>query len=287
MRKDLLLLGTYTLVCFYRFYSNLNCFYCRASHHQFFVQKEKKLMWCKVPKAASTSWLFAFLSLAHVPMSEIPEDNGMGLHAFLREKYPMLTKNLFKKMLPQTIKFLVARHPFERVISAYVDKLENYTRDVEYRGGYYYAMYGHDIVSTYRHKYKLKFPENPLFDRREPSFLEFVEYLIDTPLEKFDEHWKPIFILCPPCHFSFDIIIKMETFKEDTNFLLNQRDLDVNILARKHQAKGSDGKELAKRLFSQVPKRMVESLHKKYRVDFDTFEYDLEEYIELAPSDSD
>merc|ERR1711892_1030797 len=32
----------------------------RTSHHQFFVQKEHGLMWCKVPKAASTSWLHAY-----------------------------------------------------------------------------------------------------------------------------------------------------------------------------------------------------------------------------------
>ena len=81
----------------------------------------------------------------------------MGLHAFLREKYPLLTKNLFKKFLPQTLKFLVVRHPFERVMSAYVDKLESQTRDVQYRGGYYYAMYGHDIVAKHRHKYKHRY----------------------------------------------------------------------------------------------------------------------------------
>ena len=81
----------------------------------------------------------------------------MGLHAFLREKYPLLTKNLFKKFLPQTLKFLVVRHPFERVMSAYVDKLESQTRDVQYRGGYYYAMYGHDIVAAHRHKYKHRY----------------------------------------------------------------------------------------------------------------------------------
>ena len=43
------------------------------SHHQFFVQKEHQLMWCKVPKAASTSWLHAFLQLANVPQHQMPE----------------------------------------------------------------------------------------------------------------------------------------------------------------------------------------------------------------------
>ena len=30
-------------------------------------------MWCKVPKAASTSLLHAYLELAHVPHHQIPE----------------------------------------------------------------------------------------------------------------------------------------------------------------------------------------------------------------------
>ena len=45
----------------------------RTSHHQFFVQKDHGLMWCKVPKAASTSLLHAYLKLAHVPHHQIPE----------------------------------------------------------------------------------------------------------------------------------------------------------------------------------------------------------------------
>lgn len=258
----------------------------RSSHHQFFVQKEYNLMWCKVPKAASTSWLYAFLNLAQVPQSQIPEDNGLGLHAFLREKYPLLTKNLFKKLITQSIKFLVVRHPFERLMSAYVDKLESYSRDVEYRGGYYYAMYGHDIVASYRAKYKQKFPDNPLFERKEPSFVEFVEYLIETPLDKYDEHWKPIFVLCPPCHFNFDIIVKMETFKRDTEFLLNQRGLDSGLLTRKHSTKSGDqDQDLRRRLFSQLSKKMVSALRDKYRIDLTMFEYDVEEYTQIA-SDS-
>ena len=74
-------------------------------------------------------------------------------------------------------------------------------------------------MARLRPKYQQKFPKNPLFMKKEPSFVEFVEYLIKTPVTKYDEHWKPQFLLCPPCHFKFDVIVKMETFdrwKQDT-----------------------------------------------------------------------
>merc|ERR1711892_626085 len=254
----------------------------RTSHHQFFVQKEHGLMWCKVPKAASTSWLHAYLRLAHVPEYEIPEDNSMGLHAFLREKYPLLAKNLNKQMMPVSLKFLVVRHPFERVMSAYIDKIEDYKRDLKYRGGYYYAMYGADIVGRYRHQYREKFPDHPLFQRKEPSFPEFVSYLLETPITKYDEHWRPIFLLCPPCHFKFDVIVKMDTFNRDTQFILNQRDLKDISLHKKNSAKSKKENDLSKRLFSQISKKMVKALKEKFRIDFEMFEYDSGEFVRYA-----
>ena len=47
-----------------------------------------------------------------------------------------------------------------------------------FRGGYYHAMYGGDIVDTYRDRYRERFPNHYLFSRKEPSFVEFVHYLI-------------------------------------------------------------------------------------------------------------
>ena len=56
-----------------KFHTLMSSTIARMSHHQFFVQKEHHLMWCKVPKAASTSWLHAFLQLANVPQHQMPE----------------------------------------------------------------------------------------------------------------------------------------------------------------------------------------------------------------------
>ena len=73
----------------------------------------------------------------------------------------------------------------------------------------------------------------------------------------------------------------METFNQDTDFLLRQRELSHNLISKKHSVK-VDSSELRQRLFSQVSKKMVESLHSKYRVDFEMFEYDVEEYLKFA-----
>jgi len=241
-------------------------------------------MWCKVPKAASTSWLHAFLSLAHVPSHEIPEDNGMGLHAMLRDKYPRLSKNLNNKYMPASIKFMVVRHPFERIMSAYADKIQDYNRDLKYRGGYYFAMYGSEIVQNYRPRYQAKFPKNPLFLQKEPSFVEFVHYLIETPVSKHDEHWRPMFILCPPCHFNFDIIVKMETFKRDTDFILSQVGLSEKIsFAKSHTTLGkSPGRNLKLEYFSQLSKKMVMALYEKYKIDFEMFGYEIVDFFKYA-----
>lgn len=263
----------------------------KTSHHQFFVQKDVGLLWCKVPKAASTSWLFAYLQMAGVPEHEIPRDNGMGLHGLLRDKYPMLAKNLNKQYMPTSLKFMVVRHPFERIISAYMDKLSNYNRDLKYRGGYYYAMYGGDIVAKYRETYLQKYPRNKILLRKEPSFIEFVHYIIETPITEYDEHWRPQFLLCPPCFFKFDIIVKMETFQRDTQFILAQKDLLGTIsLDRKHALRGKQEEStenMSAQLFSQLSQKMVRALYEKYKIDFKMFDYKIDDYIKLAKDSTD
>ena len=90
---------------------------------------------------------------------------------------------------------MVVRHPFERILSAYRDKLEDLSRDIEAREGYYYTMYGKHIVAEYRDPRDRANMTGVL----EPSWREFVTYLLNTPATKYDEHWMPMWMLCSPC----------------------------------------------------------------------------------------
>lgn len=45
----------------------------------------------------------------------------------------------------------------------------------------------------------------------EPTFREFVHYLIDTDLASYgDDHWMPYYLFCTPCLVKYDIIAKVD-----------------------------------------------------------------------------
>ena len=146
--------------------------------------QKNSLIWCKVPKAGSSTWTYNFLKLAGV-------DRKNHIHKELRNFYPRQSSN---KVMQDTFRFMVVRHPFERILSAYRDKLEDISRDLEARDGHYYTMYGKHIVAEYRDK-----KDRNLTNVLEPTWREFITYILNTPATKYDEHWMPIWMLCSPC----------------------------------------------------------------------------------------
>ena len=118
---------------------------------------------------------------------------------------------------------MVVRHPFERILSAYRDKLEDLSRDIEAREGYYYTMYGKHIVAEYRDPRDRANMTGVL----EPSWREFVTYLLNTPATKYDEHWMPMWMLCSPC------IIRL-SWSNGEHFLVNLQNtfLDMTLFPR-------------------------------------------------------
>merc|ERR1719410_772924 len=102
------------------------------------------------------------------------------------------------------ISFIVVQDPFERLVSAYLDKIsKKYTRDsVEWES------FG--VVQEY-------IRDNIRKETREglvPTFAEFAEYITEEVTElnpRINNHWKPIYYNCAPCIEKYNIIMKMET----------------------------------------------------------------------------
>merc|ERR1712029_7009 len=148
----------------------------RPTWQQLICSKEHKLSFCPVYKSASTFILKKFLTIA--PSGKYDKESVKHLEnqanvlarkefGYLEnwEKYPEFTKN------GQTIIFV--RHPFERLLSAFRDKLE----DPSVKGGrfneYYYNKYGRRMVMYYR-KEKITGPTY-----KYPRFSEFIDFIVD------------------------------------------------------------------------------------------------------------
>jgi len=233
--------------------------------------KSNSLTWCKVPKAGSSTWTFNFLKLAGV-------DIKSKLHRELRNHYPKQSSNA---VLKDTYRFMVVRHPFERILSAYRDKLEDLSRDIQARDGYYYTMYGKHIVAEYRDK-----TDANLTGIIEPTWKEFITYILNTPATKYDEHWMPIWMLCSPCIIRYDAVSKMETFSEDTQFILQQAGLEDKLSVEWMHRTGTGGSsDTIVDYFSLLTQSEMAALFRKYQLDFELYGYDPEPFFDIAQAD--
>jgi hypothetical protein len=180
---------------------------------------------------------------------------------------------LYAKTLNDTVKngagnftkFIFVHHPFERLVSAYQDKL-----------GINNLMY-HKILGTVIVR---KFRKNPsrlsLEMGNDVTFPEFVTFVIDEwkkmkrPL---DAHWRPIFDLCLPCEMQFHFIGKFETLNRDVDYLL--RKLNETDLSRLFagQPKAKTTSSLWKESMKQISLQQLSDLNQMYANDFRLFGY--------------
>ena len=171
--------------------------------------------------------------------------------------------------------FTFVRHPFERLVSAYKDK----------------------IVGQKKHLNPLQVQKyKNLFQKRNamsfPDFIDLIlkEFKSDTPV---NGHWNTLSNSCLHCTIPYDVIGKLETFNEDLNYIVLKLGLQ-NVLSIKDIEKDSKNKSNYKtrekkteifKYFSQLTKGKFEELWKIYRIDFEMFGYDASDYLRLNLSE--
>jgi len=259
---------------------------------------KERLLYCPVFKAASTTWLINYLKLSN---STIDPKVG-NLHTRITNIFPAPTGyKLRKKIFEESLKFLIVRHPFERLVSAYRDKLAGFTRHPGY------LRMRKLIIQHYRKK--------PSRDNSTiPTFREAVDFVL-YELEKMergssniniDGHFMPYSRRCMPCGMDYDVIIKFETLEEDSDYIINQCGLQDRISlthenraptgTKTEQGFKEKGKKKAKKskslpappqssslvaldYFKDISEHKIKQLYKHYRLDFLIFGYSADDYL--------
>ncbi|ODN04703.1 Carbohydrate sulfotransferase 14, partial [Orchesella cincta] len=231
---------------------------------------ELQQMWCLVPKAASTSWSRKIVELVQSEkMRKDLRNQSVPLQVILRKYYGNIGTKIYKEQLDsrRTKKILLVRHPFSRLVSAFEDKLKN--RKAKNDSMYFYGNYGVKINRSFRKNRRHN-------KKKEPTFEEFIEYLLNTNPMEYDEHWKPISLLCGLCHVKYDLIIKQEYLGTSALPYIMQQ-LGFETLTKLNMENQSLTKLKYKNItsyFKFISPDKIEKLRLKYTDDFNIFGYD-------------
>uniref|UniRef100_A0A2P2HZ57 Carbohydrate sulfotransferase n=2 Tax=Hirondellea gigas TaxID=1518452 RepID=A0A2P2HZ57_9CRUS len=268
-------------------FSGQNRYPPTANYDVLYIDRHDGLTWCPVYKAASTSWLHNFCLLAGV-REEFLRMSKEQISTVARRVWPPLEYEDAEKVVPETTKFMIVRHPFERLVSAYRDKLENLNTGQEHGAKYFYEAYGKKIVQKYRtsasynNRTRVRLDTGgPAPEGVEPTFNEFVQYLLHTDLVlRADDHWMPYYLYCTTCYIDYDVIAKFETLDRDQKYLLEKTKLDNKIAPKwLHLTKSRRTSDIAAIYFKTISKSDIIKLYSKYKFDFQMFDYAVQDYL--------
>ena len=252
-----------------------------------------EVIYCLVPKAASFLWARQFGKMVDPTFgSSKPLLYNISITNHLDQ--PVETA----RRLQTFTKFFVRRHPFERLVSAYINKFEDPPL-------YYYMDLLAKEIIIYNHlqKYPTKketferdFKHLPTSQKQEIlkqinrldsaqdkfniTFTEFVNFVTSSmdneDINKLDIHWKPVSRICNPCAVRYDVVIEHDNHSEESQILvdyLQTNKLNNNPLYFEPYPRIST-RDKCNRYFTRLSKGLRQKLYELYRDDFLLFGYE-------------
>lgn len=233
------------------------------------VDHNHKLLYCYVPKVACTNWKRVMMVLTGqsnaTNLVNIPADLAHSNTSTIR--LSQLPKAEVKQILKDYTLFLIVRHPFERILSAYRNKFTDSLPSSKY----FQSRYGRQIIK----KYRPTATASDLDSGANVSFPEFVSFLLNEGVNT-NEHWTPIYDLCLPCILNYSFIGHYETLSQDAKTILEMVSAPPLVFPL---TRGGHTKDKLREHFQQLSIFSIEHLYKMYLADFKLFGYGLEDLL--------
>ncbi|XP_052551305.1 carbohydrate sulfotransferase 9-like [Tympanuchus pallidicinctus] len=230
---------------------------------QIFVEHKHKFTYCEVPKVGCSNWkrtIFILQEGLNVEASEIEHDHIHQTSLIKRlSAYPPAVQEEF---LNNYTKVMFTRHPLERLVSAYRDKLLH-------SEPYYSTIVADQIKAMFRKNKN---------SSAKVSFQEFVSFITVKPPNTLDIHWKPMFLLCDPCNIHYDILGKYETLGLDSVQVLKAIGAPESLQYPSLKRYGSEKRtnsDITLEYLRQLSSEQIEKIQKLYQMDFLLFNYTL------------
>lgn len=249
--------------------------------HNIYVDGKHRLLYCNIPKVGCTNWKRILLALREDPPLNPSSINKTDA----QNKSKFITLSGFHGKAPEYFlkeffKFMFVRDPYERLLSAYVDKFENPNE-------YYAGHYGVFIKKLYRKNAT----KEELATGSDVTFEEFIRYVTDPRSyhndpeiwsifrrEGHNRHWARYMDLCNPCIVDYDFIGHYENIDEEAEMVLHAAQLDDVIHFPTRSSTNYSKAKTSNRvheMFGQLPVELRNKVKEVYAIDFELFGYNV------------
>ena len=269
-----------------------------GSYYRARVSDNVELLQCALLKVASTTWIQLLRQLEGLKEEKYPYRT---LWHKLSISYGVNDPELTAMRYQTYTKFLIVRHPFSRLLSAYRDKFMvrseygdnladqiiriNYLSNMNNklivqmrqelkRGGSKLTSGLSDDVIKQLHRLNKKKGNFKI------TFLEFLNFIISPKhpngFNGKDDHFNTASIVCNPCAIRYDIIAKYETLQNDSDLILEYLKTrhDHKVSFPKSKSTSSDTCNDA---YKEIPLTVRRSLYEIFKEDFLLFGYEYRE----------
>ncbi|CAN7950918.1 unnamed protein product, partial [Ixodes pacificus] len=170
---------------------------CHIRRCPIIIDPARKVGYCFINKVASTTVKTIFGLLLNISNTENTVDSFH--RAFHQRVFTVSPKAFLQRSNEERYTTaMFVRHPFERLVSAYVDKALGPRAVIVY----FYERYWNDVPGVRVTGRNLTFPE-------------FIDYILNQTVNEMDPHWAPYFVTCQPCIVKYGVVGKLETASRD------------------------------------------------------------------------
>lgn len=227
------------------------------------VNHRYKLLYCPIPKVACTSLKTLMVQSIEptVRQSRWKVHSTPWMHKIGIDELVMYPRDEVNRMLSEYTKVMFVRHPFERLISAYRDKFENYTKP--------------SFFHQQANKIRMTLGDN---SSGALSLHQFFGYLNRTDVQMYNDHWGTYERICDPCRVHYDFIGKYDTFDRDVllfiqHFYPEATEKTLNKYMPSMNQNTVNTHTVLKDILSVLDEKLIQNVQLKYRHDFDMFNY--------------
>ena len=175
-------------------------------------------------------------------------------------------------------KFIMVRHPLERFLSAYRDKVEKYSLNVSDQ---YFAWLRNDIFKKIHPELYTQWVEEGMKPVKN-SFYDFVNYWLSPGGSKCAQsnHFMPMVELCRTCKVRYDFYGNFNHFDHDSQVLIEKIGASSSELRQGYYSEGSSTDHNLNIYYSTLTETQRIAVVKKLSLD-------LEFYYTLFPEERD